>query len=71
MKKIKVTRGTFTLPKGVDFPVTIRYPFMTECISKKDAFGTQIIKHWYKDKRQVPKGFMKINDELYRVVKCS
>ena len=69
MKKIRVAKGKFSLPRGVDFPVTIRYPFMTEHITKSDRFGEQIIKHWYKDKRQVPDGHIKINDVVYEVIK--
>jgi|APFre7841882630_1041343.scaffolds.fasta_scaffold186278_2 hypothetical protein len=68
MKKIKVTKGTFALPKGVDFPVTIRFPFLTERISKSDAFGRRDVQSWYKKKRQVPKGQIKINDEMYEVI---
>lgn len=69
MKKIKVTKGTFALPKDVDFPVTIRYPFTTERIGKTDAFRRQDVIFWYKNKRQVPDGHVKINDEMYEVIK--
>jgi len=35
MKTIEVKNGRFILPEDIDYPITIRYPFKTERISKR------------------------------------
>jgi hypothetical protein len=66
MKEIDVIDDKFKIPKGVEYPVIIKYPFHTERHYKSDG-RLRTVQFWYRQKRAVPDNQMIINGTIYHV----
>lgn len=68
MKRIYCkSNGSFTLPFDVDYPVTIKQPFVTSRITVNKE-GIRCTQNWYKQKRQIDDDHIIINGETYKVI---
>ena len=67
MKNIICRNGNFRLPIDVDYPVTIRQPFVTSRITINKE-GIRCTQNWYKKKRQIDDRHIIINNEKYKVI---
>ena len=66
-KTIDMIDGKFDLPDGVEYPVTIRFPFSTQRIGKVNKFGIRSIQMWFRKDRQLLDDEIMIDGEIYKV----